>query len=151
MYAPMASAARAARGTISPLGPGAINYVKGLEEGEPEFFKTIWGKIIGTVDKNKRKDGKWEHNSYGRATLPGEKIEVLRELLCDSEWDTSNRFIKVHSAQILHGSGECAATLEPLLRLDMQVVDKLLGGSGPGGSICASASFRKRGGGVRTP
>ena len=34
--------------------------------------------------------------------------------------------------QVLRGSGEWAAIAQPLLRLGLKVLDKLLGGSGPG-------------------
>ena len=51
---------------------------------------------MGTVDKGKKKDDKWEHNSEGRAALPDRKIEKLRELLRDLGWDLSNRLIKLH-------------------------------------------------------
>ena len=55
---PWMSSERAARGPQWLWGEASINYVKGAEEGKPEFLKIIWGLIMGTMEKVRRKDGK---------------------------------------------------------------------------------------------
>ena len=107
-------------------GPNAINEKKKLEEGLPEFAKMIWGLWYDSRDS----DG--EHWGLGTVTLPELKIRKCKDIFEHPSFANGTRRILIHTVQVARGNGEWAAQVQPLLRVEMRVLDILLGGAPPG-------------------
>ena len=68
----------------------------------------------------------------GTVTLPEVKIQKCREIFNHSSLAPGTRRILIHTVQVARGNGEWAAQVQPLLRIEMKVLDTLLGGASPG-------------------
>ena len=125
---PFMSARRGARIARVTSGPGAINETKKLEEGLPEFCKMIWGLWYDSRDS---RGGHW---GMGTVTLPELKVKKCKDIFNHASLAPGTRRILIHTVQVARGNGEWAAQVQPLLRIEMKVLDTLLGGASHGAS-----------------
>ena len=69
------------------------------------------------------------HDGPGTITLPEKKLIRLRELFRDISVSPGTRLVLLHSLQVLRGNGEWMAIVQPLLRPEMRVFDRMMSGA----------------------